>query len=138
MSLVLCAAFIGVYPSPTFPTSSRLALRTSPPLPPSSVKWTLLTASGMRSELARYDIAPPGWLSESDSFYFATSDEMPAAFLSFSDLHRGRPIANMCGMNRGVLEASKNVRKIWREFEAEFDCMPLFHRETVYFCNDDL
>lgn len=138
MSFLLCSALIGFHAPPTFFTRSPTLSVKAPLSPPSSVKWTLLSASGMRSELARYDIPPPEWLSESDSFYFATADEMPAAVVSFSDLHKGRPIANMCAMNRGVLEASNNVHKIWREFEAEFDCIPVFHGETQYFCNDHL
>lgn len=102
-----------------------------------SLNWTLLNASCMRGELARYDLEPPDWLSESeDLFYFATTDDAPVAFLSFSKLHQGRPVAKMCGMNRDVLERSKNVHTIWREFEVAFGCIPVFDSDTKYFCND--
>ena len=115
---------------------SSTRLKPEPSLKHSAgIQWTHMTGVQMLSELTQYDISAPEWLSISDSYYFAKCDGLPAAFVSYSDKIRGRPIANICAMNRGTLERANRVRSVWRDFETEFGMVPIFDHKTTYFCS---
>ena len=125
MLAIFAATFLGARLSPLLTT------RVMPPPPlEASVAWSLMSAADIRNELQLYGLSPPEWVEDSESYYMAKCDDVPAAFFSFSDRYRGRPIVNICSMNRDLM-----TPYAWRVFEWKYKVVPIFTPATMYVCN---
>ena len=99
----------------------------------------MLTAKEFQNKFKSFQLEPRDWMPQNGVYYLAEHENSPVAFVT-SDclLSNGRPVANICGMNRKLLEENDALHCLWLDFETRFDMLPVFSNNTVFLCGDVL
>lgn len=99
-----------------------------------TVQWSRLSPTDLANKFEFYELEQPDWVPTNGLFYLAEYHDTPLAFVTCQGSSHGRPIVTVCSMNRKMLEDLGIVRRLWPDFEMQFQMLPIFRNTTQFVC----
>lgn len=99
-----------------------------------TIQWSSLSPIELANKFDYFELEQPEWLPKTGHFYLAEYRDAPLAFVTCKEMFRGRPIVSVCSMNRNLLEEFGVLRRLWPDFETEFQMLPIFQNDTQFLC----